>query len=153
MKKKTKITLWSAIAVVVVGILCAEYMQKELVRRHLTFAGYANAVGMYFIEGNPLPDNVSEIESTYNKWESARATLPEAPHHLHPIYRPPTGLVGGPFLLFIEPPPPGSLLPFTMLIWANADGSNIRVDQVFNWKLKETLRQDDARRQTSRKPG
>src|SRR6185369_7755527 len=99
MKRKTKIAIWSCVAGVVAVLLFAEYAQREMVRRFYMFAGYANAVGMYDLKGDPVPSDLAEIENAYNKWDGARATLPEAPYFLHPIYRPPTGLVGGPFLL------------------------------------------------------
>jgi len=143
---KWRICLVVLIVALIGGLVLMEMLRRETMRRYWAFGGHANAVGMYYLRGRPLPRTIEELESNYNQWDMARVTLPTEPYYLRPTYRPPIGLTGTHYLVCIEMVPAGSWLPSTYVVWANADGSGLDVDVVWNWRLSKVIAIDDQRR-------
>ena len=145
-RKKWIACLVALIAASVGGLFLVATIQRESMLRHHAFGGYADAIGMYFLQNAALPRSIGELEAAYNRWDMAKVTLPTEPYYLRPTYRPPIGLTGTHYLVCIETVPAGSWLPSTYVVWANADGSGLDVDVVWNRRLSNVIAIDDQRR-------
>ncbi len=133
---------------VIVVFLLGEH---QALRRWFSFAAYANAVDHWsFVHaGHLLPDELGRLEREWNGSDRCMQPLPAPPTYTHPIYRPPMGVLGGPFLVVIEPEPKGVAYPIRHLVYARSDGMGVRMARAWSWDLENLIAIDDALRAAS----
>lgn len=142
--------IWLAailLALIAAGLL---YLRTVKTDRFYAFAGYLNAVHHYVEQHGELPDQLRDLESEYNYFDRRRTQIPAPPWFRRPLYRSVKGLSGGPFILLVETRPPFRYDGTRLLIWVNADGTEARIDSVWEFELDGVLDDDEQKRRGSK---
>lgn len=141
-----------AAGLIVISVVVVFFLgEHQALRRYFSFAAYGNAVEHWSFVHNGLllPAELGRLESEWNGSDRCMQPLPAPPTYTRPIYRPPRGVQGGPFLLVIEPEPKGVSYPIRHLVFARSDGSELRMARAWRWELEHLIALDDALRATS----
>ncbi|MCZ6683111.1 MAG: hypothetical protein O7B26_07995 [Planctomycetota bacterium] len=147
MKRRTKRVLLAGSAITILLALAAIAVESEhRVGRFYAFVPYHNALRHYVYKFGVMPHSLADLEGEYNRFDRRVIELPSPPDYRSPTFRPVHATQGGPYLVLIEPKPQG-LYDFTrFVIYADAKGSVIHHENVWEWELDDLIKRDDLSR-------
>lgn len=122
------------------------YWMRTTVRRFYQYAIYANALDWSAECAKRLPPSLIELEARYRTCPYQHGEIGPCREYPRPIYRPPTGHADGRFLVIIEPDQSPHWRLDRLVVYANADGSSPKVENVSAWKLRAAIEADDRHR-------
>jgi len=136
---------------VAVVCACGTYWARvrDSTARFLCYGYYGNAILRYIDRHGVLPQSVGELEADWNAYENHRQSLPPAGYD-HPIYRPPESLIGGPYLILVEPKPWRWYAKDVVAIYVSPDGRSVDYQRVRPSAVRRLITEDDARRARAR---
>ena len=136
-----------ACGLLVVGIAGAgRWLYNREMYRLGVIGSYAAALEHYRLEGMPPPASLQQLINCYNAYDRRLTCLPPDPEWPLPLYRPAGHLKGGPYIVFVEGPPPRWYDSGKFIIYATPEGHVTFMSLVLSAELEELLKKDDLLR-------